>query len=101
MTGDRYGGEWPREQFRKHGVRYDVAEKAKSDIYRELLPLLNSGKVELLDQPRLKAQFLGLERRASRGGRDSIDHGPIAHDDLANAAAGAVASAGRRPIRMW
>src|SRR5262249_26396980 len=22
VTGDRYGGEWPREQFRKHGVSY-------------------------------------------------------------------------------
>ena len=31
-----------------------------------------------------------LERRTARGGRDSIDHGPGAHDDIANAVAGAL-----------
>jgi hypothetical protein len=45
-----------------------------------------------LDVPRLHAQLVGLERRTARGGRDSIDHAPGAHDDLANAAAGALAS---------
>jgi hypothetical protein len=49
---------------------------------------LNSGRVEL--HPRLHAQLLGLERRTARGGKDSIDHAPNAHDDLANAAAGAL-----------
>jgi hypothetical protein len=33
----------------------------------------------------LAAQLCALERRTSRGGRDSIDHAPGAHDDLANA----------------
>jgi len=44
--------------------------------------------VDLLDEPRLIAQLSGLERRMSRGGRDSIGHPPDGHDDLANAAAG-------------
>ncbi|WP_245906631.1 terminase large subunit domain-containing protein [Teichococcus aestuarii] len=88
VTGDRYAGEWPREQFRKHGIQYDLADKPKSDIYRDLLPMLNSGQCELLDVPRLAAQLFGLERRTSRGGRDSIDHSPGGHDDLANAVAG-------------
>jgi hypothetical protein len=94
VTGDRYAGEWPREQFRKAGIRYDVADRAKSDLYRDLLPLVNSGRVELLDDARLRAQLLGLERRTSRGGRDSIDHGPGGHDDMANAVAGALVSLG-------
>jgi hypothetical protein len=38
------------------------------------------------------AQIVGLERRTARGGRDSIDHAPGAHDDVANAAAGMVAA---------
>ena len=42
VYGDRYGGEWPREQFRKHGVNYEPAEKPKSELYRDLLPLINS-----------------------------------------------------------
>ena len=35
------------------------------------------------------SQICGLERRTSRAGKDSIDHGPGSHDDLANAVAGA------------
>ena len=52
VVGDRFAGEWPREQFRKHGVQYEPADRPKSDLYRDMLPLLNSGKVELLDLPR-------------------------------------------------
>jgi len=50
----------------------------------------------LLDVPRLASQLCGLERRTARGGKDSIDHGPGAHDDLANAAAGALLLAAAR-----
>ncbi len=102
VTGDRYAGEWPREQFRKLGVTYKLSEQPKSDLYRDTLPLLNSGKVELLDLPRLTAQLCGLERRTARGGRDSIDHAPAAHDDLANAVAGVLllATKGRGPMRI-
>jgi len=90
VTGDRYGGEWPRERFKAHGIEYDIAELPKSEICLELLVALNSGRVELLDQPRLLAQLGGLERRTVRSGRDLVDHAPNAHDDVANAAAGAV-----------
>ncbi|MDR6302560.1 hypothetical protein GGQ85_000236 [Nitrobacter vulgaris] len=88
VTGDRYAGEWPREQFRKYGVRYEVADKSKSDIYRDMLPLLNSRRCELLDHSKLVSQFVSLERRTARGGRDSIDHPSHSHDDIANAVAG-------------
>jgi hypothetical protein len=91
--GDRYAGGWPRERFAAYGVDYLAAAHPKSDIYLNLLPLLNSGRVELLDHPRLTAQLCALERRTARGGRDSIDHAPGAHDDLINAAAGAVVMA--------
>ncbi len=36
VTGDRYGGEFPRELFRAHNIDYKLSEKNKSDIYREL-----------------------------------------------------------------
>jgi terminase large subunit-like protein len=90
IRGDRYAGEWPRERFRLAGISYEPSPKTKSDLYRELLPLLNSNQVELLDLPRLQSQLISLERRTARGGRDSIDHPPGAHDDLINAAAGAI-----------
>ena len=57
--------------------------------------MLNSGRVELLDIPRLATQLVSLERRAARGGRYSIDHPPGAHDDLITAATGALLAASR------
>jgi hypothetical protein len=90
VQGDHYGGEWPAEQFRKNGVEYEVSEKSKSEIYGEALPILNSSRVRLLDHPRLVNQLTNLERRTSRSGKDSIDHQPGGHDDVANAAMGAV-----------
>lgn len=98
VTGDRYAGEWPREQFRKHGITYLLADRTRSELYRDLLPALNSGVVDLLDSRTLVTQLVGLERRVARGGRESIDHAPGGHDDLANAAAGAlVALLQRKP----
>lgn len=38
-----------------------------------------------------------MERRTSRGGRDSIDHPPGSHDDLANVIAGAAVSIMAKP----
>jgi hypothetical protein len=90
VTGDRYAGEWPREAFRKQGIEYRTSDLSKSDLYRELLPKVNAGDVDLLDNTRLTTQLCSLERRTARGGRDSIDHPPGSHDDLANAVAGVI-----------
>ena len=100
VTGDRYAGEWPREAIRGNGIEYDLSEQPKSDIYRDFLPVLNSGRAELLDNPRLALQLCGLERRTSRSGRDSIDHAPGAHDDIANVVAGALLLANIAPARV-
>jgi hypothetical protein len=89
VTGDRFGGEFPREQFRNHGIDYVCSEKSKSDLFRDLLPLLNSGRMVLPRSDRLVNQLCGLERRVARSGRDLIDHSVGSHDDLANACAGA------------
>ncbi|MDR4469109.1 MAG: hypothetical protein MRJ68_12580 [Nitrospira sp.] len=95
IFGDRYAGEWPREQFTKHGIEYRLTDKPKSDLYKELLPLINSGSVELLNHPKLLGQTCSLERRTARGGRDTIDHPPSGHDDLINAAAIALVTCAR------
>jgi hypothetical protein len=94
VRGDRYAGEWPRERFSVHGIRYEPADLNRSELYLAFLPLLNSGRMDLLDNPRMIAQFVALERRTARSGRDSIDHPPGAHDDLANAVAGVAALMG-------
>jgi hypothetical protein len=102
VYGDRYAGEWPRERFSAYGIRYVVADKPKSDIYRDLLPVLNAHRAELLDIPRLSSQLCALERRTARGGRDSIDHAPGAHDDVANAVGGVISRVvgGPKPLSI-
>jgi hypothetical protein len=62
--------------------------------------------VELLDLSRLARQLQGLERRTTRGGKDSIDHAPGGHDDVANAVCGVLAniterSGGSGVFRLW
>jgi hypothetical protein len=97
VTGDRYSGEWVREQFSKHSVFYQPSEKTKSELYGELLPLINARTAGLLDLEILQRQLVGLERRTTRAGRDSIDHSPGGRDDISNAVAGALVNAIENP----
>ena len=98
VRGDRYGGEFCREPFRRRGIAYELAEKPKSDLFRDLLPHLNGKSIILPDNSRLIAQLAGLERRVSRAGKDSIDHPPGHHDDIANVVAGLTSIAAKPPI---
>jgi hypothetical protein len=88
VVGDRYAGLWPTESFARHSISYELSAMNKSQLYGAMLPLLNSGRLELLDNARLISQLANLERRVARGGRDSIDHPQGAHDDCANVIAG-------------
>jgi hypothetical protein len=114
VTGDKYGGDFPAEAFKRHGIRYrgeweirdpeshdlKLTAMPKSDIYREVVSLFNNRTVGLLDAPRLLRQLASLERRSGPSGRDIIDHGPGHHDDVANAAAGALLLAARQRGRV-
>ena len=95
VTGDRYGGSWPADEFARCGIKYRPADMAKSELYRASLAALNSNQVELPPCERLLAQFVSLERRVSRGGREIIDHPTGGHDDRANVAAGLIATHNR------
>lgn len=88
VTGDRYAGQWCAQAFQKRGITYVASEVPKSGLYIDLLPKLNSKTIYIPDIPRLVNQIASLERRTARGGRDSIDHSPGAHDDVANVVAG-------------
>lgn len=102
VFSDRYGGDWVSERFLKQGVLCTPAKKSKSIIYREVLPMLNSGKVQLLDVPVVNSQLIALERKTRQGGNDLIDHPPGGHDDSINAVAGALVFIDQSlPIDMW
>jgi hypothetical protein len=91
ITGDRYAAQWPVLAFAKLGLTYRPAELNRSQLYSAFEPLLNSGRVELVDHPKLLQQLIGLIRKGER-----IDHASSEHDDFSNSAAGAcvLASAG-------
>jgi hypothetical protein len=88
VRGDRYSAEWSREAFRKRGIAYEWSELDKSALFLELLPIVNSGTIELLDDDQLLRELRGLERRRGSSGRDRVDHRPGEHDDRANVVAG-------------
>jgi len=89
VTSDKYAGGFPEEQWKLNGITWQPSEQTKSEIYHEFLPLLNSGKIKLLDDKRLFNQLIQLEVRSGRGtGRPSIDHPINGHDDCINAVAG-------------
>jgi hypothetical protein len=92
VWGDRYAGVWPRERFAVHGINYQIPGKSASDLYTELLPILNSRRAELPDNPRLVSQLCQLERHAGNT-KDNVKHPPGGHDDVANAVAGAMVMA--------
>ena len=94
---DKFGGEWVAERFRQCNVNYEASADPKSSLYTDLLPMINSRGVALLENDRMLRQLVGLERRTSRVGKDSIDHAPGVHDDVANAVAGALALSSRGP----
>lgn len=98
VTGDRYGGTWPADEFLKHGVRFNYATKTRTELYQHCLGQINSGRLELPPDPVMLNQFANLERRTSRAGRDVIDHPMNAHDDRANVVAGLAFCTRERPI---
>lgn len=97
VTGDRFGGDFVQEQFRLRGVRYDISERTKSELYVELLPMINCQRVNLLDNSKMITQLCNLERHTGRGtGREIIDHARDQHDDVINCGAGALVLAATR-----
>jgi hypothetical protein len=97
VCGDRYAAQWCSSAFEKYGIRYEHTPLNRSESYLETLPILNATRVRLLDNARLISQLSNLERRTSRGGRDFVDHPPSGRDDVANAAAGVVATMRKEP----
>ena len=95
-TGDDYAAENVAAQFQLHGVQYQASTRNRSEIYLELLPLINSERVVLLDHADLLRELRGLERKRGTSGRDKVDHSSRAgsRDDIANACSGALVEAG-------
>jgi hypothetical protein len=87
VTGDAYGGEWPRDPLKKGGIAYVLSEKTAVGVVLGLPPGRELQAVRATrprSSPEGLNQFTNLERRVGRTGRDSVDHPPGGHDDVAN-----------------
>ena len=101
VRGDRYAGLWPADRFRAHSISYEPSDLNRSEVYLAFWPMLTSGKVDLLDHQKMISQFVGLERRTARSGRDSVDSSPNQHEDIANSVALALTSARASASSYW
>lgn len=100
VFGDKYAGNWPSDAFMKHKISYRHSDRPKSQIYVDALPLLMSGSACLLTSDKIKQQLVGLDRKTSRAGKDSIDHEVGGHDDIANAVCGVLLMAAEIGSKM-
>jgi hypothetical protein len=69
VQGDRYAPGFVAEGFRANGITCRASELTTSEIFLELVPLVNAGAVALLDEPTLVRELRGLERRRGTAGR--------------------------------
>jgi hypothetical protein len=90
VVSDKYSGNWSSGSWRKNGIIQIDSELSKNQIYIEAQAVFSMGRAALPNGDRLKKQFLSLERRTRSGGNDSVDAPLGMHEDLANAAAGAM-----------
>ena len=67
VFGDHYGGQYPIEQYAKFNITYEPSDKTKSAAYVDFLPLLNSCRVELLDDERTDRPRRSTHRRRACG----------------------------------
>jgi hypothetical protein len=100
-VADQYGAEVVRSVYREAGVELIAAPVTRSEAFLHLLPLLTTARIEIPDEPRLRAELIALERRTGRSGKDSVDHPPHGHDDVANALALAAHAVSRTGGAAW
>jgi hypothetical protein len=102
ITGDRYSSGWNAGEWARAGIRYVPSQQTKSELYLSALPMFLSGQVRLVDDLKLRQQFVALQRRVHSNGRESIDDSGSAssHDDLSNSCAGAMVLASVAPKKL-
>jgi hypothetical protein len=97
IQGDKYAIGFHEAEWRTHGIKFTASPRTTSENYLHCLPPLLAGRVRLIDNMTLRSQLASLERRVGAGDRETVTHPQhaSAHDDVACAAAGALAAAAK------
>ena len=90
IVGDAYGAAWTRTAFEGEGIEYRRSPLTRSELYLEGLPLFSRGQIAIPDHAPLLRELRLLQRRTTRAGKDSVDHGVGGSDDHANVLFGAM-----------
>ncbi len=106
IVGDHWADGFTAEGFGKHNLVFEATKRVKSDLYRDLVPMINSRRITLPRISKMVGQISGLEQQVGRSGRDNIGPPPNGRDDVANCVAGAASLVfGRRsffgPDSRW
>jgi hypothetical protein len=98
IHSDNWGGGLPPDLYLKEGIR-TITLPPKTQLYLDLLHIVNSSRLRALDHPQTLAEAVALERRVRFGGGETIDHPAHgnAHDDCVNVLAAAVHVAASKP----
>ena len=93
VMGNSFAGGFHADEWTRNGITFRSCPRTTSENYLHALPLLLSGRVQLIDSSKLRAQLASLERHVLAG-REVVRHPAVAsaHDDIAAAAAGAIAA---------
>jgi hypothetical protein len=100
IRGDNFSGDTWASMLRKRGLSYQVETLNATALYRTALPIFTGHNVELPDPEanqtikRMVNQLTSLEKRE---GGEKIDHPKNGHDDIANALAGLLCLAYKKP----
>lgn len=100
VIADSYASGFQEQAFINAGVTFTKSPRNKSQLYCEFVPRATSKTVKLLDNETLVKQLTALVRTVHSNGKESVDHPRGQHDDLANAACGALVEVSRNKLRI-
>jgi hypothetical protein len=95
VRGDAYAAGFHSSEWRNHPVTFVPCKESTSENYLTALPSLLARRVRLVDNVMLSNQLTSLERRVGAGDKETVSHPQHAnaHDDVAAAVGGVIATA--------
>ena len=99
VIGDAYGKGLQPLEWRGHGIGYYETNLSASEIYNEVIGPVLAGRIDWIRHPVMIDEFRNLVETSRANPPPRVTHPGGAHDDAANAAAGALMLAlARRPL---
>jgi hypothetical protein len=95
VRGDAYAAGFHSSEWRNYPVTFVPCKESTSENYLTALPSLLARRVRLVDNVMLRNQLTSLERRVGKGDKETVSHPQHAnaHDDVAAAVGGVIATA--------